>query len=417
MKSTVNKLLASGLIMSTLFLNTAMPTWAAKSQTPDISPWAYSLMNEGERYGIYPLEWYYEDFRTAITDARLKSLLSETGEKLAELKLEKNESFKPEIVKNAKSREGVLVALYNETAQYKLPVSLNQTGSNAIDFMKANGIVSGDKKGLNLEQACTTEQAVAFSTKLVQLMFHESAAGGEGFLWKAVNGDTTIYMLGSIHIADTSIYPMDKGLLKAYGASEALLVEANIFDQQGGMAYMQENSIYNDKTTLKDVISKETYEKVQKAFAKYNMTEAQYGKLKPWVASSTLSVLEMSNASSSEGAANAANLGIDMYLMTKALIEQKPIVELEGLKFQTDMFNNLSMKTQEEQLLAAADAVLGTGKQAAGESEEILNTWLKQWKDGDVTSFQKAMKLLQPIRTKSLAKCFLVNATRIWHKN
>ncbi len=390
MKSTLRKLLVGSLVLSTMFVNTAIPTWAAKSETPDISPWALNVINEGEHYGIYPIEWYYEDFKDGISEARVKVLLQETKDKLSALKLEKNADFKPLSVKQATTREGVLIALYNELAQYKMPATLELEGMEPIAFMKQNKIIVGDKTGFQLERVCTTEQAAIFATKLIELAYHENAAGGEGFLWKATNGDTTVYMLGSIHIADPSIYPMDKGLLKAYESSQELLVEANLFDQQGGMAYMRENSVYADKTTLKDVVSPETYEKVQKAFAKFNMTEAQYGKLKPWVASSTLSVLEMSNSSSAADAGSASNLGIDMYFMTKALLEQKPIVELEGLKFQTDMFNNLSMKTQEEQLAAAADAVLGSGAEQSGESETILNTWLNQWKEGDVAGFQKS---------------------------
>lgn len=393
MRSSLRKLMMGSLVLSTMFVNTAMPSWAAKSQTPDISPWALNVINEGEHYGIYPIEWYYEDFRDGISEARVKALLQETREKLATLKLEKNTAFVPADIKSANTREGVLTALYNEVAQYQLPESLVIAGSSPIEFMKQNKIVVGFKDGLQLDRTCTTEQAAIFATKLIELTYHANAAGGEGFLWKATNGDTTIYMLGSIHIADPSIYPMDKGLLKAYESSQELLVEANLFDQQGGMAYMRENSVYTDQTTLKDVVSKETYEKVQKAFAKFQMTEAQYGKLKPWVASSTLSVLEMSSSSSAADAGSAANLGIDMYYMTKAILEQKPIVELEGLKFQTDMFNNLSMKTQEEQLVAAADAVLGGGKQPVGESAAILNTWLDQWKEGDVANFQKSYEL------------------------
>jgi hypothetical protein len=389
----MRKYLACGLILSSLIANSALPTWAAKSATPEISSWAMSSLNEGERYGIYPLTWYYEDFRIGISNERLNMLVKETGEKLAELKLEKKKDFVPAKITNPTTREGVLTALYNEAAQYQLPESFMPTKVEPIEFMKNNQIVLGDKTGLQLGTVCTTEQATIFATKLIQTVYHQLGQGGEGFLWKATNGDTTVYLLGSIHVADTSIYPMDKGLIKAYESSEALLVEANLFDQQGGMAYMQQNSVYTDKTMLKDVVSKETYEKTQKAFEKFKITEETYGKLKPWVASNTLAVLEMSKSSSANDAAQASNLGIDMYYLTKALIDNKPIVELEGLKFQTDMFNNLSPKLQETQLAQAADAVLNTNQKAengtGNEESDMLSAWLKQWKEGNIADFTK----------------------------
>jgi hypothetical protein len=34
--------------------------------------------NEGEKYGIYPIEWYYDDFRQPITKDRAKELFENT---------------------------------------------------------------------------------------------------------------------------------------------------------------------------------------------------------------------------------------------------------------------------------------------------------------------------------------------------
>lgn len=405
MNMQFKKLIACGLVMSTLALNAFSPAWAdqstEKSATPEISPWAYGVLVEGEKYGIYPQSWYYEGFTKNITTAKVDALVKETSEKMAELGLEKDPAFKPLAVTNKTTRAGVLTLLYNTVAQYKMPESYLKPGVTPTDFMQATKVIAGSKKGLELEKVCTTEQAVIFATKLIRNTFTQFQAGSEGFLWKTQKGNTTVYMLGSIHIGDPALYPMDQELVNAFAASDALLVEANLFDQTGGMAYLQEKSVYTDKTMLKDVVSKDVYEKVQKAFAKFGIDEKVYEKAKPWSATNTLSVLSMSapaatstnekeTANAQQAAQESASLGIDLYYTTLALMTGKPIVELEGLKFQADLFDNISPKLQEENLKTTAEQILSPDPVTTSASANILDEWLKQWQSGDVDAFAKS---------------------------
>lgn len=404
MSMQLKKWIASGLVMSTMAMNAVMPAWAAEqaaaqNTTPDISPWAYNVLVEGEKYGIYPQGWYFDGFTKGITTAKVDALVKETSEKLAELGLEKNPNFKALAVTNKTSRAGVLTLLYNTLAQYKLPTSYMSAGETPVAFMQKTKVIAGSNKGLELDKTCTTEQAVIFATKIIRNTFTEFQAGSEGFLWKAQKGKTTVYMLGSIHIGDPVLYPMDVELVKAFAASDALLVEANLYDQTGGMAYLQEKSVYADKTTLKDVVSKETYEKVQKAFAKYGIEEKLYEKSKPWSATNTLSILSMSapatgtdaeNANAQQAAQESAGMGIDLYYTTLALLSGKPIVELEGLKFQADLFDNISAKLQEDNLKMAAEQILSPDPVKVNESADIVDQWLKQWQSGDVDAFAKS---------------------------
>lgn len=385
------KKILSVALASALFTASLSPTYAEAPAQPvmDISPWAINVLNEGERYGIYPIEWYYQDFRAAISKERLNQILDNTAAKLAELKLAKNNQFKAAKVVNAYNREGVLTALYNLIGQYKLEGAMAINGQSPVAYMTKQQVVVGDKSGLQLERPCTSEQAVIFATKLVEKLYNHQGAGSEGLLWKASKGTTTVYMLGAIHIADASLYPMDKTLLEHFNASSALLVEANLFDQNDGMAYMQSQSVYSDGKSLKDALSASTYEAVQKAFAKFGIPEATYSKLKPWTAANTLTVLQMSNADEASDASTAANAGIDMYFLTKALLSGKPIIELEGLKFQTDLFNNMTPQLQERNLLDTAKAVNSTATTENKEAD-LLDSWLALWKAGDELGFKQA---------------------------
>lgn len=376
-------------IGATMLFSSFTTGFAQSQPTMDISQWAVPQLNEAERYGIYPIDWYYNSFRSAISAERLNTLLSNTEKKIELLGMTKNESFKPATISNPTSREGVLTALYNLIGKYNVTGKMAIGSKDPVSYMTELAVVVGDKTGLSLDKPCSAEQAIIFSSKLINQLYQSQNAGSEGLLWKAVKGSTTVYMLGSIHIADASIYPMDQTLTTIFDESSALLVEANLFNQTEGIAYMQSHSVFSDGKQLKDVISASAYAEVQKAFEKYGIPEATYATLKPWTAANTLLVLQMSNASDVTQAGSATNAGVDMYFLSKALISGKPIVELEGLKFQTDLFDNMSPEIQEKNLLDTAKIVNGT---VSGENKEasILTDWLALWKKGDEASFKKA---------------------------
>lgn len=70
-----------------------------------------------------------------------------------------------------------------------------------------------------------------------------------------------------------------------------------------------------------------------------------YNILKPWSAAFTIQNLDAQANSDYSG-----GLGVDVYFMSKAL-NTKPIVEIEGLKFQTDLLDGFSPELQEGFLL------------------------------------------------------------------
>ncbi|NLX61805.1 MAG: hypothetical protein GXZ06_04690 [Tissierellia bacterium] len=119
MKSKLKKGLIKGLVslllIFMLILSSVVATWAEELEgleefpTADISPWALITLNEGERYGIYPTDWYYDGFREEISEERLEILLENTLNKIRALGLEENENFTPIPSKGNRTREDILI--------------------------------------------------------------------------------------------------------------------------------------------------------------------------------------------------------------------------------------------------------------------------------------------------------------------
>lgn len=367
-------------------LSTITPALANQQQTPDISPWALETLNDGEKYGIFPVEWYYDGFQAEISKERLETLLSLTSEKIASLGLNKNENYQPIHYKGGNSRGEIITQLFNIAAQYDLPV-----GDSPVDYMKERGILVGTDSGLDLEKSATTEQAVIFATRFVKDTYHYVDAGGKGVAWKVENDGNIVYLLGSIHLGISDLYPFNQKLLEAYNESDALLVEANIFYDEEGMAYAVEKQLFQDGKTLKDVVSEETFAKVEQAAEKLNLPIEELIQQKPWTLASSLSMIELSNTFDIPPE-QMAYQGIDMYFLTKAMLEQKPIIELEGIKAQIDMFEGLSLEAQEQYLVEALDAILA---EDGNDESELIAEWLENWRTGDIESFKESMTAVE----------------------
>ncbi|MFA9559330.1 TraB/GumN family protein [Evansella sp. AB-rgal1] len=374
------------LLTILLMLSTVVPTLASDQEGPDVSEWAIEILNEGERYGIFPMEWYYDSFRGEVSQDRLEILLSLTDGKIAELGLEKNEDFTPESYNSDGTRGDIITRLYNIVAQYDLPV-----GESAVDYMQEQGILKGTTRGLELDSVATTEQAVIFAVRLVQDTYYQVQAGAKGVAWKVENDGNLVYLLGSIHLGTTDLYPFNEKLVNAFHESDALVVEANLFDLEG-LQYFMQKSMFDDETTIEDVLSEETYNKLVKVLEGYGIPVEYVAFYKPWSIASDLSNISLSESLGTP-AEELASLGIDMYFLTNAMLGQKPILELEGIAAQADMFDGLSAEAQEDYLADVLDSILE--EQTYDESEaELLKEWFKYWSAGDIDGFTESLLLL-----------------------
>ncbi|WP_339199532.1 TraB/GumN family protein [Solibacillus sp. FSL R5-0449] len=386
MKKMTKTVLATTL-GTTLMLTSIIPAVKADEVTPDISSWAIGTLNEGEKYGIFPIEWYYDGFRSAITKERLNNLIELTEQKIASLNLEKKEKFNPVAVKGDGTRGDIINLLYNIVGQYKL-----DTVDDAVTYMQKHKVLQGSEKGLMLDQKATTQHAVIFAVRLIQNTFEQANAGAKGVAWVVEDEDTKVYLLGSIHVGTPDLYPMHKKLTKAFDESDGLFVEANLLDPTG-MDYYIEKAMFNDGRTIKEVVSEETYAKLQKVAAQLEMPMEELEMQKPWLLSNNFSSMMMDGAFGLT-AEEMAMHGVDMQFLLSAYLQQKPIYELEGINAQVDMFEALSPEAQEESLVAALDGILEPADQSE-EDVQLMADWFTNWVKGDVEKFAESLSEME----------------------
>lgn len=176
-------------------------------------------------------------------------------------------------------------------------------------------------------------------------------SGKGGFLWRVENGNTTVYLQGTVHIGTEDFYPFHDSIEQAYESADVIVPEIDVTDvdllSSLGSTFTQ--GMYLDGTTIEDHVPKEVYEKLEKAFDKYGMPMEVIGLFKPWMLDATITQLIAEELDYMHG--------VDMYFLERATEDDKEILELESVSDQYDVLAGQSDEFQIEQLESTLDSI------------------------------------------------------------
>lgn len=200
----------------------------------------------------------------------------------------------------------------------------------------------------------------------------ESGEGNGGFLWKVESGDTVMYLQGTIHVGTDDFYPLDPTIEEAFASADVVLPEVNLLEEQPSQQEILEYATYDDDSTLEEVLSEETYEKLGTIFEENGLDLSTMNGFKPWFVETMLLQITMMTSDVDPQAA------VDLYFLQKAQEDGKEIVSLESAEQQIEILGGYSMETQIQTLELMIDGY----EDATGEMEELAKVWL----EGDLES-------------------------------
>ncbi|WP_054957661.1 TraB/GumN family protein [Paenibacillus dakarensis] len=208
-------------------------------------------------------------------------------------------------------------------------------------------------------------------SRTVLLLSKAAKEGARGFMWEVEHNGNTVYLVGSIHVADDSFFPLREEFEEAFAEADYLGVEIDISKaaDEKQQQLITNMSMYQDGTTLKDHVSKETYEQLTAILKQFKLETNAMDAFKPWVVESTLSSLQWM------AAGYEADAGIDLHFIQRAIERKLPIVELESYQSQLGMFDNFSKELQEKNLKNTLDNF-----NVLDDSMELM---ADMWKTGD----------------------------------
>lgn len=168
------------------------------------------------------------------------------------------------------------------------------------------------------------------------------APGSKGFLWRVTGGANPGYLVGTIHVARETMYPLDPDLEQAAAEADYIGLELDLtaVDPMETAKLMSEQAMLTDGTTLQDHVSAEDYDSFKAAMKESVgiVGASLFDKFEPWYAAMTLESLPAQKYAKTDG--------IDVHLAKEAHDRGKTIIELESMASQIGLFDGFSDELQ-----------------------------------------------------------------------
>lgn len=219
--------------------------------------------------------------------------------------------------------------------------------------------------------ACSPKVAKAPAANIA-LPATECPTGHPHMLWRVNSGNTHVWLLGSIHMADSSLYPLDSVVQRAFDESVALAVEINVTEDSVAAEVgerMAAQGLLAEGKTLDQVVGPQLWAKLDSTAHALGGSSETLLPMQPWLAA-----LQIANLAVLKTGIDAA-LGIDVVLIDAAYEADKDVLSLETPAQQIGVFTDLPESTQVR--------YLETTLQEAGEAEGMVDSLKHYWRCGD----------------------------------
>lgn len=209
------------------------------------------------------------------------------------------------------------------------------------------------------------------------------AENDRAFFWKVSKGEdeakqSTVYLMGSIHFADETFYPLRPEIERAFDESEYLVVELNVnnSDPDAYNRLLSQKGMYTDGKTIKDAISDETWQQLRQRLRQLNVSYDAVKYYKPGVLVLTISAVQVMQMGFDP------QLGLDIYFLTKAAQQpEKKIIEFETLEQQVELFLDIP----------DGELLIKESLHSLQESDEMMADMVHYWKLGDDSYMSKLL--------------------------
>ena len=217
-------------------------------------------------------------------------------------------------------------------------------------------------------------------------------------LWKLSDHDTTIYLLGTIHLLPPGIDWLNGPLAYALDHSDTLMTELPDLPPGDVAAALLKHGTLPAGKSLRQMMSEKQRTQLEATLTSLGLPLTIFDRKKPWVAAATLPILQLQKA--------GYNLesGVEHALTKRVTPLGKARGGLETADFQFGQFDVLTDAQQLEYLGAVLDAL----PQINGE----ITTMVGNWSRGDAAAL--AAQLNADSDSPVLAEALIFSRNRNW---
>lgn len=342
----------------------------SQDKNPIFSPWAAEELNQAQFMGLYPAKNFFDgrDFTKAATLSDAKTSYKLAKEKIEAKGISTGGDFSFKDLSRAEILNSISKLLGNEKFEIK--------------NLRAAKIFLGPADEKYLNSKIPLQEMISLYSRAVNKVLQDKGKVSKGFFYEVNNKGNKIYMLGSIHVGNSSLYPIDENIIKALKSSEKIYMEIDLSNREEAKK-MRQKIYYNDGKNLKDDLGEELYSRVLKIFQGYGMEENQVKILRPWAIYNTM-------ASDPKGESPKGSFGVESYFLALSLLNKIEIDELESMEFQSNILSNFDKKTYVEMIENLTAEIEKNGYKNINSG---LYTLLDAWQNGDRDKMKSILSL------------------------
>ena len=217
-------------------------------------------------------------------------------------------------------------------------------------------------------------------------------------LWKISDGDTTIYLFGTIHLLPEGIDWYHGTVATAFEQSGQLVTEIPEVNQGETVSLMMKHGLLPQGQTLRGLMTAEEKTKYEATMTGMGLPPAAFDRYKPWFAAMALSILPLQR----QGYALENGVEAQLDKRNKALGRSR--IGLETLEFQLGIFDGFAPDVQKTYLFGVIDALPNITQ----EIDKMVSSWSK----GDAEAL--ALTLNTESEDPALYEALLVGRNRKW---
>ena len=328
----------------------------SQNKNPIYSSWAIKDLNEAQFMGLYPAKFVLDgkDFTKPVTLDDAKACYELAREKIEERDLVTGGDFAFKDLTRSEILNSISKLLNDEKFEMK--------------NLREGKIFLGSADEKYLNSKIPLQEMISLYNRAVNKILQENGKVSKGFFYEVSNKDNKIYMLGSIHVGKSSLYPLDENIISALKSSDKIYMEIDVTNKEEAKK-MGEKIYYKDGKNLKDDLGEDLYTRVLKIFEGFGMKEDQVKSLKPWA---------VYNALSSDPGPESpkASLGIESYFMSLSLLNKIPIDELESMEYQSNILENFDKAAYIKMIESLTSEIERNGyKNINSGLDKILDAW------------------------------------------
>ena len=224
------------------------------------------------------------------------------------------------------------------------------------------------------------------------------------FLWSAKKGNSTIYLLGSIHLLPRELAALDKAIEAGYRDSKIIVFETNIdsLSDPAFEAKVTNIGLLPPGQTLEQHVSKQTYGLLQQKVNELGLQVEIFNQFKPWLCALTLTSMELQKLGFNP------SYGIDKHFFDRAKQDGKEMRFLETTDDQLGLFTEMSREEE--------DSFLAKVLQELDSTQVKVIDMINAWKSGDSDKLASMVKVEFEGYPKIYAR-MLVERNQKWVKH